>query len=143
MRRILSCALFSAAVTACVSADGKTRFAAGGLDGQWRIVRLNELQIQGSLRLDRGRMTISFGCNHGSGPFRIVSGRLVPSEGLAVTEMACQPANASAPDPMAVEAKGFRIASKPMWIAGTRDNRRLRLWNEQGWLLAEYLPGRP
>ena len=37
-------------------------------------------------------------------------------------------------------AEGFRVVARPMWIAGTRENRRLRLWNEHGWLLAEFQP---
>ena len=126
---------------ACMSASGRSAFEAGGLDGQWRIVSLNARPVAGAMRLERGQMTVSFGCNTGSGAFTIGAGRLVPANGLAVTERACASAADDAPDPMALEAEGFRIVTRPMWIAGTRENRRLRLWNEHGWLLAEFLPG--
>lgn len=129
-------------LTACASHPNRTSFEAGGLDGEWRIVSLSGTAIDGSMRLDRGRMTVNFGCNLGSGPFRIEGGRLDASP-LAVTEMACQPAEAGGLDPMALEARGFAIVAEPMWIAGTIDTRRMRLWNERGWLLAEFLPERP
>ena len=134
----LLAALFA---SACMTGPGQSAFEAGGLDGQWRIVSLNARPIEGTMRLERGQMSVSFGCNTGSGAFRIGGGRLVPVDGLAVTERACARAADDGPDQMTLEAEGFRIVARPMWIAGTRENRRLRLWNEQGWLLAEFLTG--
>ncbi|HET9355137.1 MAG TPA: META domain-containing protein, partial [Sphingomicrobium sp.] len=128
MRALGLLALLS--LTACSYGPGRSAFEAGGLDGQWRIVSLNARPVDGSIRLERGQMTVSFGCNTGSGAFRIGGGQLVPANGLAVTERACGRTDSSARDPMALEAEGFRVVARPMWIAGTRENRRLRLWNE-------------
>lgn len=132
--------LTALSLTACMPASGQLAFEAGGLDGQWRIVSLNARPVEGAMRLERGQMTVSFGCNTGSGAFRIGGGQLVPANGLAVTERACGRTDSSTPDPMALEAEGFQVVARPMWIAGTRENRRLRLWNEHGWLLAEFQP---
>lgn len=129
-------------LSACASVPDQARFEAGGLDGEWRIVGLNGKAIDGSMQLERGRMTVNFGCNLASGRFRIADGRFVPGP-LAATEMACAAAATGQPDPMALEAEGFRLVAEPMWIAGTIDNRRMRLWNERGWLVAEFLPERP
>ena len=131
-----------AALTACASVPDQAAFEASGLDGEWRIVSLNGTPIDGSMQLERGRMTVNFGCNLASGPFRINGGRLVPGP-VAATQMACAAAAPGRLDPMAIEARGFRLLAQPMWIAGTIDSRRMRLWNEQGWMLTELLPERP
>ena len=130
------------ALCSCARVPGQAGFESRGLDGEWRIVSLSGTPIDGSMRLGRGQMTVNFGCNLGSGPFRIASGRLVAAP-LAVTEMACQSARDGGPNPMALEARGFAIVAEPMWIAGTINSRRMRLWNERGWLLAELLSERP
>lgn len=134
--------LAALALTACVSVPDQASFEATGLDGEWRIVSLNGKSIDGSMQLERGRMTVNFGCNLASGPFRIAAGRFVPGP-LAATEMACAGAIPGQADPMAIEAEGFRLVAEPMWIAGTIDSRRMRLWNERGWMLVEFLPERP
>ncbi|WP_118857038.1 META domain-containing protein [Sphingomonas mesophila] len=135
-------AMAAAALAGCATVPDQASFEASGLDGEWRIVSLNGTAIDGSMQLERGRITANFGCNLGSGRFRIAGGRLL-AEPLAVTEMACPRGTAARPDPMALENIGFAILAQPMWIAGTSDNRRMRLWNERGWLLTEFLPERP
>lgn len=113
------------------------------LDGEWQIVSLDARPLIGTMRLDRGAYSISFGCNRAAGSARIEGNRLVPSGAMAQTEMACAPALDDGPDPMEQEDKGFRIASQPMWVASTRTPRRLRFWNEAGSFEADWINAIP
>lgn len=108
------------------------------LDGSWRIVSVSGAPANGTMNLNSGQIRASFGCNNGSGAFRIDSGKLVPSGGIAVTEMACMPPPRGGPDLMALESRGFAVMAQPMWIAEDRQPRRVRLWNDRGWIAADW-----
>lgn len=141
MRR---CAPLAAALAlaGCATVPSQSTFEASGLDGEWRIVSLSGRPIDGSMQIDRGRVTVNFGCNLGSGTLRIEGGRLVVGP-LRVTRMACAEPTPDRVNPMTIEGEGFAILAQPLWIAGTIDARRMRLWNERGYLLTEFLPERP
>ena len=124
--------------TTTASSPGATP-TAFDLDGEWQIVSLDARPLIGTMRLDRGQYGVSFGCNRLAGSASVVGARLVPSGPLAQTEMACTNALDRGPDPMAVEDKGFQIATQPMWIASTRTPRRLRFWNEAGSFEADWI----
>lgn len=129
-------------LSACASVPDQAAFESSGLDGEWRIVSLNGTAIDGSMQLQGHRMSVTFGCNLATGTFRIVAGRLVAGP-LAASEMACPRSSPALPDTMKLESEGFGMLSEPLWIAGTIDSRRLRLWNDRGWMLTEFLPERP
>ena len=109
------------------------------LDGEWQVVALDSRPLIGTMRLDQGAWSISFGCNRAAGSARVEGNRLVPGGPLARTQMACANALDGGSDPMAQEDKGFRIASQPMWIASTRTPRRLRFWYESGSFEADWI----
>lgn len=101
---------------------------------EWRVTVLNGERIDGtgaraSFRADD--FTISFGCNTGSGRYRVQADQLIPVEGLARTDMACVAADENGPDLMERENRGFAIASRPMRIVW-HDTRRITLSNEAG-----------
>ena len=129
-----------AALAGCASAPPPPSM---DLDGEWQIVSLDRQPLIGTMRLDKGAMSISFGCNRASGTARIEGSRLVPAGPMAQTEMACANAVDGGPDPMAMEDKGFRIAGQPMWVASTRTPRRLRFWNEAGSFEADWISAIP
>ncbi len=137
MTRLWGAVLAVMALAGCASTAPSP--ATLNLDGDWQIVSLNARPLIGAMQLDRGAYAISFGCNRAAGSARLDGNRLVPAGPLAQTEMACAPALDSGPDPMALEATGFAIASHPMWIASTRTPRRLRFWNEVGSFEADWI----
>ena len=107
MRR---CAPLAAALAlaGCATVPSRTTFEATGLDGEWRIVSLSGRPIDGSMQIDRGRVTVNFGCNLGSGTLRIEGGRLVVGP-LRVTRMACAEPTPDRVNPMTIEGEGFAI----------------------------------
>ena len=101
---------------------------------EWRVAALNGERIDGTGTRASFRdndFMISFGCNTGSGRYRVQGGQLIPVEGVAVTEMACMPADASRPNLMERERRGFAIVSRPMMVVW-QNERRVTLSNEAG-----------
>jgi heat shock protein HslJ len=133
---MLRLAPFALMIASC--ANTSAGLSEQALDGSWRIVSVSGAPANGTMQLQEGSMRVSFGCNSGSGAFRINSGTLVPSGGMAVTEMACMPAQEGGPDLMALESRGFAVMAQPMWIAEDRQPRRVRLWNDRGWIAADW-----
>lgn len=103
------------------------------LAGEWRVTALNGERIEQShaqATFEPQRMTISFGCNSGRGPYRVEGNRLI-ALGLARTEMACMPVSDNGPDIMAREDRGFAVVARPMRMHWQGD-RVLTLTNEAG-----------
>jgi len=101
---------------------------------QWRVAALNGEPIddpQARAVFEPYRMTISFGCNTGRGPYRVDGERLVPDGGQARTEMACMPVTDGGPDIMAREDRGFAVTSRPMQMSWESASH-LILQNEAG-----------
>lgn len=129
MRR-LPFAVIVIALAGCATAT--ERRAINGTE--WRVTALNSGPISDAAArasFHGEQFTISFGCNTGSGIYRLQSDRLIPVEGLSRTLMACAGASDDGPDLMEREDRGFAIASRPM-ILTWRGKRHMTLSNEAG-----------
>lgn len=120
------------AIAAVLLAGCTTVTAHPPIAGEWRVTAINgEPTGPGGpyrMRFEPGRVSGQLGCNHFGGDYRL-SGEVITTGAVAMTEMACAPAT-DGPDPMAMEARGAAILSRPMRMRWSGD--RLRLSNEAG-----------
>lgn len=102
------------------------------LGGRWRVIMVNDREVQGAAQFKLPQLTVSFGCNDGRGAFEQAGDRLRPlPPGLATTERGCMNPDGSPSQAMQHEDEGFRIAARPMRVEFFAVDR-VRLSNEAG-----------
>ena len=101
------------------------------LSGRWRVIMVNDREVDGSVEFTPPRFKINFGCNDGRGGFRQESDRMIVIWPFGTTERGCVTPQGGPTEAMQHEDEGFRIAARPMRVEFFAADR-VRLSNEAG-----------